>query len=49
MFFFGCRKRSKDFLYEAEWKSFLEDKTLTHFIVAFSRFVLGNQFVDLSF
>lgn len=43
MFFFGCRKRSKDFLYEAEWKSFLEDKTLTHFIVAFSRSALWNR------
>jgi sulfite reductase alpha subunit-like flavoprotein len=37
MFFFGCRKQTKDFLYESEWKSFLDDGTLTHFIVAFSR------------
>ena len=35
--YFGCRHRDKDFLYESEWNSHLEDKSLRELITAFSR------------
>eukprot|EP01125_Pyxidicula_operculata_P022311 TRINITY_DN9055_c0_g1_i1.p1 TRINITY_DN9055_c0_g1~~TRINITY_DN9055_c0_g1_i1.p1 ORF type:complete len:610 (+),score=122.36 TRINITY_DN9055_c0_g1_i1:2-1831(+) len=36
-FFFGCRKEKSDFLYEREWKDYVESGTLKLMSAAFSR------------
>ncbi|XP_044298838.1 methionine synthase reductase [Varanus komodoensis] len=35
--FFGCRHKAKDYLFEGELRRFIEDGTLTHLKVCFSR------------
>lgn len=35
--FFGCRKRSQDYIYEEELKAWAKDGTITRLFVAFSR------------
>eukprot|EP00300_Choanocystis_sp_HF-7_P033146 c45440_g1_i1.p1 GENE.c45440_g1_i1~~c45440_g1_i1.p1 ORF type:complete len:601 (+),score=127.00 c45440_g1_i1:129-1805(+) len=35
--YFGCRNRTKDFLYEQEWEGFANNQVLTELHVAFSR------------
>lgn len=35
--FFGCRNRSKDYIFEKELQGFLDDGTLTRLFTAFSR------------
>ena len=36
-FYFGCRHKDKDFLYEDDWKSFVHDGVLSNVYTAFSR------------
>ena len=35
--FFGCRRKDEDYLYEADFNAFVENKTLTRLVSAFSR------------
>ena len=35
--YFGCRRADQDYLYEADWREFVADGTLTRLEVAFSR------------
>ena len=46
MLFFGCRKADEDFLYEADWKSFTADGSLTKLVCAFSRETAEKVYVQ---